>query len=321
LIFKQILSACPPGYFGKKCLTICPQGFYGDLCTHKCTVCDEFECHHIKGCQRLEISTFDTSSKRFQTPSSSYDKETYSVKNQNKTIITTEITSQKTINHHSISITISTPYVVREKNNINKTIIVVGGVITLCLVILIIQVGYKQILQYRQNRVKLLTEHKQIEETYAEINDGILNSNDFKDESFCSKKTNKYKTIIHISEISGREYQDISDNPLISNQEENSLTSAAQSGCSGDSYLIPKEQVPLHTYTDVIDVSPPTQDTSADYLDPVLELTSEYNASERNHPYHDIVEPLGDLNVTEKNKNLHSGDTLNSIVYLDVVNS
>ncbi|XP_061164904.1 uncharacterized protein LOC133173846 [Saccostrea echinata] len=318
---------CSPGFFGNNCVTACPNGTYGNLCVNICEKCTKSECHPVYGCEKPEISTLELTSQIYQTtPFLS----TYREKSTRKSVKSTRSSPQifwSTLKHVSISTRLTTPSLKGEDNNNNTVIIAVGGAITLCLVILIIQVGYKQILQCKRKKRRLTTKQDHTQETYEEIPEIDLDSRRRKDES---KEKNKYNILNRVPELPGRGYHEIQQ---IQISEETRSGGTVHSDSSGESYISPNENAPLHTYTPVIDsnyddVREMAESGNDNYLDPVIEITPEIHvpSAEQAHSdsshgstqYNDIALPRDPVCVNRMDRIGQIFDGTN--MYLDVTN-
>ncbi|XP_062616974.1 uncharacterized protein LOC134278684 isoform X2 [Saccostrea cucullata] len=306
-------EACPPGFFGNNCINACPKGSYGNLCGNECIICSISECHPVYGCAKPTISTLVISSQVDHTTSllSTY-RENSTRKSADRPPFTTEI-PRSTLKQFSISTRLITPSVSGDNNNNNTVIIAVGGAITLCLLILIIQVGYKQILQCKRKKRRLSSKQDHTEETYQEITDIDVNTRKCNDGS---KEKTKYNILNRVPEVPGRGYREIQE---IQIPEETRSGGTLHSDSSGESYVSPNENASLHTYTPVIDSNGEDMRArgpsgSNNYLSPVFEIhvpSSEHGHSDSSHSstqYNDIALPQCVNRMDETN------------IYLDVTN-
>jgi hypothetical protein len=213
-----------------------------------------------------------------------------------------------------------------EENNTNNIILAVGIAITLCLVIIIIQGVYRQILASKRKRRSTI-QQKEKDEIYNEIDDRALVGrpnivNRRKVES--SKERNKYNVINCDLELPGRGYQEIKETP---DRTDVKSQGATDSDSNGESYLEPNVQRSAHTYIKVIDTDDQDAGPSSrgNYLDPVAIIHDQLpgpvlsDSSDSSVQYQDTVLPFDQ----ERNRTDQNGCTFDKAdaLYLDVTNS
>ncbi|XP_078322862.1 uncharacterized protein LOC111126924 [Crassostrea virginica] len=308
-------STCVPceiGYYGKNCSDRCAPGLYGFACSKLCRNCSQANCHHIFGCPSddksstiLYSSSVENSSTSLLTPNLKYSKTSPAIVTDGEVISTTPTSS-------------SVP-------NILVLIAAIGGLIALFLLVLVIQTFVKLYMK-RKEQVRATQKSSKVkldqpEDTKEAIDDslltaGIVETNEHKHRKYYQlhKNSNSELTVPFQQIRNESNYEEIDENCFLSN--------SSDSNKSNTSYLEPKTSVTVpSSYIEVLDsgsstetshskgrltgsVNPNTNDSSAQYLDPVHYINlpaSLNNCSPENND-----ESLLTIEVVESNEHKHS---------------
>ncbi|XP_061164906.1 uncharacterized protein LOC133173848 [Saccostrea echinata] len=333
---------CPNGYFGHNCDKTCTAGYYGYICSQMCN-CSAESCNHETGCPpdenaftKLEINTSKYPRETtyvFHTTTESKITSSFQNEFTNQTTklpfhFTSVTVEQKTQSTKALRIT-SKPTVIPQPTSTespinNFTIIIgIGAVIALFLGVIMIQFCIK-LYQGRQKKLRRIARNSlpvKEEETYQEINEAILISNNGQhSEKNDNRQFGKYyelKNTKSVKELPYQrmrnkesKYQEIANKAEKENSESNPSSTSNGSYDSQTFYLKPKtKKMDHHSYIEVVDPGITAEGLDASGIIDAVGLREDN--SDEGELCSQYIDPVQDV-MSENNKDIYSG------AYLDV---